>query len=51
MRCGTKCFIVTVEHENKLITEEVPARSQVDARKIVREQYNGESAVKSVRKK
>ncbi|WP_411843412.1 hypothetical protein [Salinicoccus sp. HZC-1] len=51
MRCGTKCFIITVEQENELITEEVPARSQVDARKIVRKRYGEGSTVKSVRRK
>ncbi len=51
MRCGTRCFVVTVEQKNELITEEVSARSQVDARKIVRQRYGEDSTVKSIRKK
>lgn len=51
IRCGTKCFIVTLEQKEKCITEEVHARSQVDARKIMRKRYGMDAGVKSVRKK
>lgn len=51
MRCGTKCFIVTVEHDDEIVTKELSARSQIDARKIVRKHYGEDSTVKSIRKK
>ncbi len=51
MRCGTRCFIVTFEHEDDYITKELPARSQVDARKIIKKQYGDNANIKSVRKK
>lgn len=51
MRCGTKCFVVTVEQKNEIITEEVAARSQTEARKIVRNRYGGDAKVKSLRKR
>ena len=51
MRCGTRCFIVTFEHGDDHITKDINARSQVDARKIVKKQYGGKANIKSVRKK
>ena len=36
MRCGTMPFYVTIEENNEQKTHRVSARSNIDARKIVR---------------
>lgn len=51
MRCGTRCFVVTFERDDEQITEEFKARSQVDARKIVKKHYGNTVSIKSVIKK
>lgn len=51
MRCGTQCFIVTIENEETQITKELSARSQVDARKMVKKHYGDNVNIKSVRRK
>lgn len=51
MRCGTRCFIVSFEHDDQVITKELNARSQIDARKIVKKYYGNNINVKSVLKK
>lgn len=39
MRCGTECFIATVEVNNKIKEIKIPARSNPDARKMIRRKY------------
>lgn len=51
MRCGTKCFMVTAEKDNVKKVYEIPARSQVDARKISRRRYGEDLVIHSVQKK
>lgn len=51
VRCGTKCFMVTVEKDNGKKTYEVPARSAIDARKISRRRYGEDLIIHSVHKK
>ena len=38
MRCGEKCFIVTIDKAGKLEEIKVNARSSIEARKIARQQ-------------
>jgi len=51
MRCGTKCFIVTIERDDEQAVKEVAARSQVDARKMVRKRFGEDMTIRSVRRK
>ncbi len=51
MRCGTKCFMVTVEKDNGKQTYEVPARSAIEARKISRRRYGEDLIIHSIHKK
>ena len=51
VRCGTKCFMVTVEKDNGKQTYEVPARSAIDARKISRRRYGEDLIIHSIHKK
>ncbi|WP_017547784.1 hypothetical protein [Salinicoccus carnicancri] len=51
MRCGTKCFIVTIERGDGRTVKEVAARSQVDARKMVRRFFGEDMIIRSVRRK
>lgn len=51
MRCGTKCFIVTIEMGQKTFVEEVGARTQAEARKMTRHHYGDEAKVKRIMKK
>ncbi|CAM4356226.1 hypothetical protein [Lacicoccus alkaliphilus] len=51
MRCGTKCFIVTMEKDDGKQTYEIPARSAADARKISRRRYGDGLIIHSVHKK
>jgi len=51
MRCGTKCFIVTLEKDDGKKTYEIPARSSADARKISRRRYGEDLIIHSVQKK
>lgn len=51
VRCGTKCFMVTVETGNEKKTYEIPARTQADARKISRRRYGEDLVIHSVHKK
>lgn len=51
MRCGTKCFMVTVERDDGKKTYEIPARTQADARKISRRRYGEDLVIHSVHKK
>lgn len=45
MRCGTECFIATVEVNNKIKEIRVPARSNPDARKMIRRKYGTRTKV------
>ncbi|MFC4984458.1 hypothetical protein ACFPFV_03765 [Salinicoccus siamensis] len=51
MRCGTKCFIVTIEMDQQTFVEEIGARSQAEARKMTRHHYGNEAKVKRIIKK
>lgn len=51
MRCGTKRFEITVEKDNRIATQEICARNQIDARKICRRMFGDEEVVISVRRK
>jgi len=51
VRCGTKCFMVTVEKDDEKKVYEIPARSQMDARKISRRRYGEDVVIHSVHKK
>ncbi|MBU9723854.1 MULTISPECIES: hypothetical protein [Bacillaceae] len=39
MRCGSKCFIVELEIEGEKQRKSVTARTPVDARKTIRNEY------------
>ncbi|MCM3740877.1 hypothetical protein M3210_11390 [Oceanobacillus luteolus] len=51
MRCGVKCFYVTIEKEDGTTLLPVYARSTVEARKAVRREYGKETSIHSVRTK
>ncbi|MBF0753851.1 MULTISPECIES: hypothetical protein [Jeotgalicoccus] len=51
MRCGTKRFEVTVKKDNRIATQEICARDQIDARKICRRMFDSDEVIISVRKK
>lgn len=51
MRCGTKRFEVTVKKDNRIATQEICARDQIDARKICRRMFDSNEVIISVRKK
>ncbi|MHC0553192.1 hypothetical protein [Salinicoccus sp. CNSTN-B1] len=51
MRCGTKCFIVTIEMGKQTFVEEIGARSQAEARKMTRHHHGNEAKVKRIIKK
>lgn len=49
MQCGAKCFLVTIEKENgQLETMPVHARTQVLARKTVRQQVSATDKIVKV---
>jgi RNA polymerase-interacting CarD/CdnL/TRCF family regulator len=48
MRCGEKCFYVTMEKDNVTVELPVNARTPVDARKTVRREYGREIEILSV---
>lgn len=39
MRCGAKCFLVEIEKHGSFETLAVNARTQIDARKVIRKEY------------
>lgn len=51
MRCGTKRFEITVKKDNRIATQEICARDQIDARKICRRMFDSNEVIISVRKK
>lgn len=51
MRCGTKRFEITVKKDNRIATQEICARDQIDARKICRRMFDSGEVIISVRKK
>lgn len=50
MRCGSKCFLVTIEMNGEKQIKPVTARSPVDARKTIRMEYGAEAQILSVTK-
>ncbi|CAD2074665.1 hypothetical protein [Phocicoccus pinnipedialis] len=51
VRCGTECFIATIEVNDEIKALKVPARSNPDARKILKRKFGLEVKVlKLVRK-
>lgn len=48
MRCGAKCFLVTIEMNGEEQIKPVTARSPVDARKAIRLEYGAEAQILSV---
>ncbi len=48
MRCGSKCFLVTIEMNGQKKNKSVTARSPVDARKTIRMEYGSEAQILSV---
>lgn len=48
MRCGSKCFLVTIEENGEKQIKPVTARSPVDARKTIRLEYGAETQILSV---
>ncbi|MCM3600917.1 hypothetical protein M3175_09250 [Robertmurraya korlensis] len=48
MRCGAKCFLVTIERNGEKQIKPVTARSPVDARKTIRMEYGSETQILSV---
>lgn len=51
MRCGTKRFEITIKKDNRIATQEICARDQIDARKICRRMFDSNEVIISVRKK
>ncbi|WP_277674422.1 hypothetical protein [Piscibacillus halophilus] len=51
MRCGEKCFYVTIEKGNETKDITVNARTTAEARKTVRSVYGRETTVLFVRRK
>lgn len=45
MQCGSKCFVVEVEVNQKKITKKVNARTPIAARKIIRGQYGADAVI------
>lgn len=50
MRCGSKCFLVTIEMNGEKQIKPVTARSPVDARKTIRMECGAEAQILSVTK-
>lgn len=50
MRCGTECYIATVEVNNQIKEIKVAARSNPDARKMIRRKYGTHSKVRSLKR-
>ncbi|MFD2114953.1 hypothetical protein ACFSTH_15085 [Paenibacillus yanchengensis] len=48
MRCGERCFLVTVQIDGEQQTDKITARTSVDARKKVRRMYGVKANVISV---
>lgn len=48
MRCGSKCFLVTIEMDGEKQIKPVTARSPVVARKTIRMEYGAEAQILSV---
>ncbi|WP_332632647.1 hypothetical protein [Halalkalibacter flavus] len=48
MRCGSKSFLVEMEVKGEKQTKSVTARTPVDARKTIREEYGAEAQIISV---
>lgn len=48
MRCGSKCFLVTIEMNGEKQMKHVTARTPVDARKTIRLEYGAETQILSV---
>lgn len=51
MRCGTKCFYVSVEKEEETVKIPVFARTSAGARKIVRQEYGKNTEISSVKQR
>ena len=49
MKCGTKCFVVEAEINEKMQTIPVTARTATHARKVVRLEYGDQLKIISVR--
>ena len=50
MRCGTECYTATIEVNNKRKEIKVAARSNPDARKMIRRRYGTYSKVRSLKR-
>lgn len=50
MRCGEKCFYVTIERENETKNIPVYARTQIEARKAVRRKYGKAVEIRTVKR-
>ncbi|MCF3943104.1 hypothetical protein [Oceanobacillus alkalisoli] len=48
MRCGEKCFHVTIEKENDTKNIPVYARTQIEARKAIRRKYGKEVEIRTI---
>lgn len=51
MRCGAKCFLVTIEVEEEISIKSVNARTPAGARKTIRSAYGSDIEIKSVKVK
>lgn len=49
MQCGSKCFIVEVEIDGKIIQQSVNARTSTNARKVIRAEYGKDIAIISAK--
>ena len=50
MRCGTECYTATIEVNSKIKEIKVAARSNPDARKMIRRKYGTHSKVLSLKR-
>ncbi|MFS0575771.1 hypothetical protein AB1K83_09055 [Sporosarcina sp. 179-K 3D1 HS] len=49
MMCGSKCFLVEMEHNGTKQIKQVIARNSVGARKVIRGEYGAEVQILSVK--
>ena len=51
MRCGERCYYVTIEKEKSIEILPVNARTPAEARKTVRSEYGRDTTILTVKKK
>ena len=49
MRCGAKCFVVEYELDGEVKRDVVTTRTSAEARKVLRQQTDGNATIMTVR--